>query len=260
MSANSPNRRCISVKIKLAYIQAQNGIPAAESFYRAWDGFRKRGVRCELFEPKQLEQGTLPLARDTLVAGGVPVVEAALAALGIAVPVADNLPACLTKYRGRKVWSATWGELRTQYAKKGPPEPLWVKPLRRNKGFPSVAVYDADDMPDAERLPDTHEVLVSEYVTFVSEWRCFVRGGQILDLCRYHGDVFRYPDPQVIKDAIADYSRIAPAAYGIDFGVLTTGRTVLVEVNEGYSLNPYGLEAMEYSELLEARWVQLAGA
>jgi len=41
--------------------------------------------------------------------------------------------------------------------------------------------------------------------------------------------------------------------------VLTTGRTVLVEANEGYSLNPYGLEAMEYSELLEARWVQLAG-
>jgi hypothetical protein len=34
---------------------------------------------------------------------------------------------------------------------------------------------------------------------------------------------------------------------------------VLVEVNEGYSLNPYGLEAMEYAELLEARWLQLMG-
>jgi hypothetical protein len=216
-------------------------------------------VKCELFEPKQIEQGTLPLTRETLVAGGVPVVEAALMKLGIPVPVADNLPACLAKYRGRKVWSSTWGELRGQYGKKGPPEPLWVKPLRKNKGFPSVAVYDVDDLPDASRLPDSYEVLASEYVTFVSEWRCFVRDGQILDLCRYQGDVFRYPDPQVIKDAIRDYSAIAPAAYGIDFGVLTTGRTVLVEVNEGYSLNPYGLESMEYSELLEARWAQLAG-
>lgn len=247
------------MKIKLAYIQAQNGIPATDSFFRAWDGFHKRGVRCELFEPKQLEHRALPLARDTLVAGGVPVVEAALTALGIAVPVADNLPACLSKYRGRKVWSSTWGELRAQHAKKGPPEPLWVKPLRRNKGFPSVAVYEADDMPDATRQPDGSEVLVSEYVTFVSEWRCFVRGGLIIDLCRYQGDVFRYPDPQVIKDAIRDYGRVAPAAYGIDFGVLTTGKTVLVEVNEGYSLNPYGLESMEYSELLETRWSQLAG-
>jgi hypothetical protein len=86
-----------------------------------------------------------------------------------------------------------------------------------------------------------------------------VRRGQILDLCRYQGDVFRYPDPRVVKDAVADFGRQAPAAYGSDFGILTDGRTVLVEVNEGYSLTPYGLEAMEYSELLEARWVQLMG-
>lgn len=248
------------MKLKLAYIQAANGIPATDPFYRAWEGFRKRGLRCELFEPQQLEQRTLPLAKDTLVVGGVPVVEAAFTALGITVPVADNLPAVLSKYRGRKVWTSAWGELRAQYGKKGPPEPLWVKSLRRNKGSPSLAVYDADDMSAASALPDAHEVLVSEYITFVSEWRCFVRHGQILDLCRYQGDVFRYPDAKVVKEAVADHSRVAPAGYGIDFGVLTDGRTVLVEVNEGYSLNPYGLESMEYAELLEARWLQLMGA
>lgn len=247
------------MKLKLAYVQSENGVPAADSFFRAWDGFRKRGVKCELFEPRQLEQRSLLLARDTLVAGGVPVVEAALTALGVAVPPADNLPACLAKYRGRKVWPSTWGELRAKYGKSGPPEPLWVKPLRRNKGFPSLAVYDADDVASAAHLPDSHEVLVSEYVTFVSEWRCFVRGGRILDLCRYQGDVFRYPDADVVRGAVADYSRVGPVAYGIDFGVLTDGRTVLVEVNEGYSLNPYGLESMEYAELLEARWAQLVG-
>jgi hypothetical protein len=41
------------MKLKLA--RAQNGIPATDSFYRAYDGFRKRGMRCEFFEPKQLE-------------------------------------------------------------------------------------------------------------------------------------------------------------------------------------------------------------
>jgi len=247
------------MKIKLAFIQAANGIPATDPFYRAWEGFRKRGLRCELFEPPQLEQRTLPLAKDTIVVGGVPVVEAAFTALGITVPVADNLPAALSKYRGRKVWTSTWGELRAQYSTKGPLEPLWVKSLRRNKGSPSLAVYDADDINAASTLLDAHEVLVSEYVTFVSEWRCFVRHGQILDLCRYQGDVFRYPDAKVVKEAVADHGHVAPAGYGIDFGVLTDGRTVLVEVNDGYSLNPYGLEAMEYAELLEARWLQLMG-
>jgi hypothetical protein len=83
---------------------------------------------------------------------------------------------------------------------------------------------------------------------------------QILDLCRYQGEVFRNPDPQVVQGALRDHSRISPAVYGIDFGVLTDGRTVLVEVNDGYSLSPYGLESMEHAELLEARWLQLVGA
>lgn len=240
-------------------LQAEAGIPASDTFFRAWEGFRKRGVRCELFEPQQLRQGALPLARDTLVAGGVPVVEDALTALGVAVPPADNLPACLAKYRGRRVWTSTWGELRARYGRTGPPEPLWVKSLRRNKEAPSIAVYQADDIDGASGLPDNHEVLVSEYVTFASEWRCFMCRGEILDLCRYQGEVFRYPDPQVVQEAVRDHSRVSPVGYGIDFGVLTDGRTVLVEVNDGYSLSPYGLESTEYAELLEARWLQLMG-
>ena len=245
------------MKLKLAFIQAESGVPASDTFFRAWEGFRKRGVACELFEPHQLRQGALPLNRDALVAGGVPVVEDALTVLGITVPLADNLPVALAKYRGRKVWTSTWGELRVRYGRSGPPEPLWVKSLRRNKGTPSIAVYGADDIAATAGLPDNHEVLVSEYVIFVSEWRCFVCRGKILDLCRYQGDVFQYPDPQVVKNAVLDYSSIGPAGYGIDFGVLTNGQTVLVEVNEGYSLGPYGLESTEYAELLEARWLQL---
>lgn len=248
------------MKLSLAYIQAENGIPSADPFYRAWEGFRKRGLRCELFEPKQLERRELPLARDTLVAGGVSVVEAALISLGVAVPQADNLPTALAEYRGRRVWTSTWGELRARCGKDGPPEPLWVKSLRRNKGAPSLAIYEADDIEAASALPDSHEVLVSEYVTFVSEWRCFVRQGRVVELCRYQGDVFRYPDARVIEAAVAALGRNAAAGYGIDFGVLTDGRTVLVEVNEGYSLAPYGMESMEYAELLEARWFQLVGA
>lgn len=247
------------MSIRLVYVQSQDGMPASDSFFRAWEGFRKRGGRCQLFEPAQLGQESHPLAKDTLVVGGVPVVEGALSVIGVPVPLADSLPARLAKYRGRNVWSSTWGELRSRYGQSGLPEPIFVKPLRRQKSFPAVAVYEADDMPSAEQVPDSAEVLVAEYVVFVSEWRCFVRHDQVIDLCRYQGDVFRYPDPQVVRAAVSDFTPVAPAGYGIDFGVLIDGRTVLVEVNEGYSLNPYGLEAIEYSELLEARWSELTG-
>lgn len=245
------------LQITRAYIQAQNGVVTNVSTFKAWEGFRKRGIPCELFDQQQVYQRTLPLARHTLVAGGVPVVEAALTTLGISVPVADNLPECLARYRGRKVWHSTWGELRAQFAKQGPHDPLFVKPLRRNKAFPAVALFDEADLLDVESVDDAQEVLVADYVVFVAEWRCFVRQGQVLDLCRYEGDVFRYPDPDVVKAALADHRPHAPQAYAIDFGVLTDGRTVLVEVNDGYSLGPYGLESVEYSELLETRWLEL---
>jgi hypothetical protein len=246
--------------IKRVYIQAQDGIPADELCFKAWEGFRKRGISRELFDPQQIYQGLLPLARDTLVVGGLRLVEAAMIAIGIKVPDADNLPECLARHRGRKIWPSTWGDLRTQFARTGLPEPLFVKPLRRNKGFPALALYNSTDLMSVSHLADSEEVLVAEYVVFLSEWRCYVCRGHILEMSHYQGDLFRYPDPQVIKDAIADFGPVAPAGYGIDFGVLIDGRTVLVEVNEGYSLGSYGLNSVEYSELLEARWMQMAGS
>src|SRR5687767_989960 len=111
--------------VKLVYIQAQDGVPADESFFKAWEGFRKRNIPRQLFDAQQIHDGMLPLARNTLVAGGLRVVESALSQLGIPIPVADNLPACLSKYRGRKIWESTWGELRTRYSPHGPPAPLF---------------------------------------------------------------------------------------------------------------------------------------
>ena len=173
--------------------------------------------------------------------------------------MADNLPACLAKYRGRKVWPSTWGELRARYGTTGPPEPLFVKPLRRNKDFPAIALYDADDVAAASPTGRRARRCWSRSTS------CSCRSGgasccqgHILDLCHYQGELFRYPDPKVVQEAIADYGG-APAGYAIDFGVLTDGRTVLVEVNDGYSLGSYGLNSVEYSELLEARWVELTG-
>jgi hypothetical protein len=62
-----------------------------------------------------------------------------------------------------------------------------------------------------------------------------------------------------VRDAVAAYqsSGVAPAGYGIDFGVLSTGETALVEVNEGYGLGSYGLDDAAYADLIIARWCEL---
>lgn len=244
--------------ISQVYVESNDGIPSNEAFYKAWEGFRKRRFDVQLFDAAEIADGSLPLRPDTLVAGGLRVVESAMQQIGISVPPADNVPNCLAKYRGRDIWRSTWGQLREQHDGKDPKKPLFVKPLHSNKGFPSIALYNADDFESMAHLPDTHEVLVAEYVLFESEWRCFVCNGVVLEISHYLGEPFRYPDAKVMQNAIRDFGSEAPAGYAIDFGVLVDGSTVLVEVNPGYSLGSYGLNAVEYSELLEARWIELA--
>lgn len=100
------------------------------------------------------------------------------------------------------------------------------------------------------------DIYRSPVVDFKSEYRVFVRYGQILDMKHYWGDPLMFPDSKVIQRAIKDYTS-APDAYGIDFGVTKDGRTLLIEVNDAWALGCYGLESHLYAKFLLTRWTQL---
>lgn len=59
-----------------------------------------------------------------------------------------------------------------------------------------------------------------------------------------------------MENAVSDYTS-APKGYAIDFGLADDGRTLLLEVNDGYSLGSYGLFPLDYAKLLSARWAEL---
>lgn len=90
------------------------------------------------------------------------------------------------------------------------------------------------------------------------EWRVFVRYGEILDVKLYKGDWRLHFNPKVIESCIKDYVS-APAGYVVDFGGTEKGDTVLIEVNDGYSIGCCGLMHINYSKLLSARWAELTG-
>ena len=242
--------------IEHVYVQAVDGAPEDEAFHKAWHGFRKRRIECTLVDAKAIEDGTLSLNRSTLVAGGLRTVESAMKRIGMRMPVANNLPDELSNYFGRKIEKTTLGAVRRRSQSQNV-ESCFLKPLDQNKLFPAIALFDADDLATLDSLSDEVRVVVSEYVLFDSEWRVFVVEGEIIGLSHYQGDHFVYPDSTTIKSAIADF-KSAPAGYGIDFGVLSSGQTVLVEANDGYSLGSYSLNSVDYTRLLEARWAELA--
>lgn len=167
-------------------------------------------------------------------------------------------PAALDAYWGREMSYGTlaeiaaWGRF-----------PRFVKPFEVPKAFPARLVHSAAEMLtltlSRKGFPDVSEdfvVSAQEPVRFLSEWRVFVVRGAIVGVSHYIGNALLFPNPATVRMAVGAYTG-APAGYAADFGVDDSGRTLLVEVNDGYALGSGGLPADLYARLLEARWQEM---
>lgn len=233
-----------------AYIQSdKNGIPCNYNFMNAYQGFREMGFETIMFSNRSELQGNSP---ENVVVGYVDTVRYAINCFGITAPEMDY-PDELNGYLGRKIWNTKINEIA------GSPElwPVFVKPVE-DKQFTGVVVKSPKDLIGAGICGENQPVLCSEVVNFVSECRCFVRYDKILDVRHYRGDWRLRPDPATIEKAVCNFSS-APAGYAIDFGLTDKGETLLIEVNDGYSLGCYGLVYLDYAKLLSARWAELTG-
>jgi len=196
---------------------------------------------------------------DWLPVGGVRFVHAALAAAGAPIPEPINYPPALrrSKFLHRTVFPVEMNHAALLAEQGGA---MWVKPAGHSKEFePGDPRETPGGFIDAM-------VWASERVRFLCEWRCYVCHGQILFRERYDGGRDDAPEPHwpLVDEMVAAYEPEAPVAYGLDVGVLASGATALVEVNDGYALGFYGPclaeRARSYLDLLNARWEQLLRA
>ena len=228
-----------------AFIHAFQGRPWNEECEAAYNGFRKLGVECVLFASnEELDDRQL----EDVVVGGTLIMAHVFHENSIK-PNVMTYPPELARYMGRKIWTTTVSKLKEE------PLPFFVKPLE-DKAANGVVVRTWQDAAEYEGLSPDSQVLCSEVVTFVSEWRCFVRYGKIVGIQFYYGDRDIQYDRTVIDRAVEDYKTI-PAGCSLDFGVTNDGRTLLIEMNDGVALGCYGLPDDEYVKLLTARWAEL---
>ena len=119
-------------------------------------------------------------------------------------------------------------------------------------------------------------------MAFLAEYRCYVICGSLKAVSCYVGDEKKAPiDLKIVYTAIRRLEgkgrqlrnslinmREAPRAYAIDFGVAKyidengeeSHHTILVEVNDGYSLGLYpGCSVKIYTDVLLERWYELVG-
>ncbi len=234
-----------------AYIQTDDsGNFFNVNAYVAHEGFQKMGWETEKFF--SLDEIPDQDPADVLV-GGIGNVRKRLAQLGIAgSEVEIDYPPELQKYLGRKVWSTTIEALFQDPQSWN----VFAKPQTETKKFTGKILREYKDFIGLVDPENPTQIWCSEVVEFLTEWRCFVRYGEIMDIRRYKGAWDTRLDLSVVQNAVADFSQ-APAAYGLDFGIDALGQMRLVEVNDGHSLGTYGLNGLHYAKFLAARWAEL---
>lgn len=225
----------------------ENQIPRNYNFMNAYQGFREMGFEVVNFhDSEKLRESE----REDVVVGYVNTVRERLFDFGVTTPEIDY-PDELQQYLGRRIWKAKMSEISNDPTKWG----VFIKPLE-DKQFTGVVVRSPKDLIGCGIAGVNQDIYCSEVVEFAAEWRCFVRYGKILDVRPYKGDWRKHFDPNVIENTVKDFSS-APMGYAADFGLTHDGRTLLVEINDGYALGCYGLLYVDYAKLLSARWAEL---
>ncbi len=171
---------------------------------------------------------------------------------GVREPEPIDYPTSLHHALGRSVVQVPYAQAR---------HGCWIKPLATKAWAPRIldgAPLIGPDEPVWESDPIAPE-------QFLGEWRVYVLGGAIVGHGRYDDD----QDERITYDAAQVHAWVdtytasgqAPAGYALDVARMADGRTILVEVTDGWAIGYYRgtCSPADYAGMLAARWAEIAG-
>ncbi|MEJ5103361.1 ATP-grasp domain-containing protein [Chryseobacterium sp. MYb328] len=233
-----------------AYIQTnKDGEFYNVNAFTAYEGFKNFGFEVEKFIDSGEISDNNP---EHIIVGGILNVRKRLQNLNI---IRENkeidYPAELKAYLKRKIWDSTINE--TFNSKNWN---IFIKPQTETKLFAGKVIKNEMDFVGLIDTENDIRIWCSELIDFKTEWRCFIRYKEILDIRRYKGEWDKKIDLKIVRNAISAFQS-QPRSYALDFGVNENGETILVEVNDGHSLGTYGITPYNYAKFLSARWSEL---
>ena len=240
------------------FIEKSGGELRGVNEYVAFRGFEALGAEIEFFEVAELD--SLDLNAQTPLVAGIPRIWRALGNLGAEIPHLKPIPAGLEAFAGRESGICTLYEIRQRIIEEGPP--IFIKPMpHQGKLFNGHVLHVYRDLLQTVHLEGQILVSWSQFVDFIGEFRGFVHDGELVGFRHYAGD-FRASAKLDFApvEAALNLWESAPRGCSMDWGVTADGRTLLIEVNDGYSLGSYGLAPHLYAPLLADRWREMAGA
>ncbi|MGN7864625.1 ATP-grasp domain-containing protein [Chryseobacterium sp. 22458] len=242
--------------IEKAYIHEYGNKKLEPEHQDVIDVLEKRFINYELFTNKKILRNQLFIDHTTFIAGDHFVFSYIFRKYGLQPP-ADCYPKALQHYLKRDIRETTIRNLSNSFDGNIPY--IFVKPKLKTKLFTGFTIESPLDLYRLMEFPGNTELYYSPIVDWKAEYRVFVNNSKIVGIKRYNGDEGYEPDMTVVQNAVHDLenSEECTKAYGIDFGILSTGDTALVEWNDGYALGSYGLDKEVYTDLLLARWSEI---
>ncbi|MEK8034045.1 ATP-grasp domain-containing protein [Ideonella sp. DXS29W] len=220
--------------------------------------FERRGVPVQLYTAKRIQRRSLPLSHRSFVAGDMDAMHGAMSQLRIEHPAPNDYPPCLAPYLRRQMTQVTLGDVEHQICSAGGGA-VFVKPATGRKRFTGQVLWSPSDFMYLRGTSRRQTVWCAEVVSWRSEFRVYVVRDAVVWTDHYAGEREATLDMAVVHQAVEAYAQsgTAPAGYAMDMGVLESGETALVEINDGFALGAYDIDAAPYTDLLIARWQQL---
>ena len=237
-------------------------IPHSVNIANAMYGFRDMGA--EIIPYHNIDEIYDRVNREDIVLDYIGQCNSIFSKFGVEPSIPDY-PKVMDKFLGRKVWKDTINSISRSEEKWS--AGYFVKPIR-SKAFTGKIISSISDLVGCGNYSEDYDVLVSEPLDICTEWRCFIIYDEIVDVrpygllldrsrksYRYHYD-FKVLDSMM--EAFISWEE-RPMACSLDICVTKDGQTLLVEINDAYSLGCYGLASVFYAKLISARWSQLLG-
>ena len=237
-------------------------IPHSANIANAMYGFRELGA--EIIPYHKIDEIYDKVTREDIVLDYIGQCNSIFAKFGI-TPRIPDYPDALKPFLGRKIWKDTINSISRSEEKWS--AGYFVKPIR-NKVFTGKIISSISDLVGCGNYSEDYEVLVSEHLDIGAEWRCFIIYDEIVDVrpygllldrnrksYKYHYD-FKVLDSML--EAFVKWDERSVAC-SMDICVTKDGQTLLVEINDAYSLGCYGLASIFYAKLISARWSELLG-
>lgn len=133
--------------------------------------------------------------------------------------------------------------------------PIFVKPLTEVKNFTGMVFENKHDY--VHTVIDDIELMIQEVIHFESEYRVFISNGIIVGVKHYLGNQFIAADQSRVNLFLKYLNPILNInSYTLDVGVNENG-TFLIEINDAWSVDSYGLDPIKYLTFLQNRWLEL---